>query len=578
VYAGADIGAWRSTDGGQHWEPFSQGLPDATVMDLKLHTNRRLLRLSTHGRGVFERTLDVPEEGKRGVELYVRDTQLDQGRFETVNYLPDPTDVGATVRHWAGPDIKLDTPDGTGLYQFPLTGTVDFHEFVDELTDDFRNVATHATETLTTRVYVQVHNRGVVPANGVRVMLLLANASAGLPALPAGYDVNVRNGIPINTADWRTLGMTTLDDIRVGFPKVASFNLSSDKLPVPANLTDNDHHCVLALVHHPDDQYTSTETNTDQNSKRERKAAHKNLKVVPFVGALPRQWQSPFVIPVRLNNALLDERRLTELRLLLGEYPGRMRVYVPEMELDGDLEALVDGMRLTDDIDAFEEWAETYQNRVEQDYDVYDRRWSRDRLDEVERVLDAGVALDVEGRRREEASLRGVVLEPGDHHTLFLAIERPEDEDVGRSFDVAVEQYDQEGDELVGGLDIRVDLVPEPEIEDEVELEVKIHRWLWGYSVIRARLVDGAGRSMTPENDVAVEALLLDGSRPVQKRRLRWHGGWNSFTSFLRMPENVDSVQVSAFVGSERVAIERYRVDARGELAIEREEPKLESR
>jgi hypothetical protein len=44
------------------------------------------------------------------------------------------------------------------------------------------------------------------------------------------------------------------------------------------------------------------------------------------------------------------------------------------------------------------------------------------------------------------------------------------------------------------------------------------------------------------------------------------------------MPENVDSVQVSAFVGSERVAIERYRVDARGELAIEREEPKLESR
>jgi hypothetical protein len=255
-----------------------------------------------------------------------------------------------------------------------------------------------------------------------------------------------------------------------------------------------------------------------------------------------------------------------------------MRVYVPEMELDGDLEELVDGMRLTDDIDSFEEWAETYQNRVEQDYDVYDRRWSRGRLEEVERVLDLGVALDVEGRGREEATLRGVVLEPGDHHTLFLAIERPEDEDVGRSFDVAVEQYDQERDELVGGIDIRVDLVPEPEIEDEVELEVKIHRWLWSYSVIRARLVDGAGRSMTPENDVAVEALLLEGSRPLQKRRLRWHGGWHSFTSFLRMPEDADSVQVSAFIGSERVAVERYQLNARGEVEAEPGVKRLEPR
>jgi len=53
LYVGADIGIWRSIDGGQSWEPFSQNLPDAAVIDLKLHP-KRLLRASTHGRGVYE--------------------------------------------------------------------------------------------------------------------------------------------------------------------------------------------------------------------------------------------------------------------------------------------------------------------------------------------------------------------------------------------------------------------------------------------------------------------------------------------------------------------------------------------
>ncbi len=158
---------------------------------------------------------------------------------------------------------------------------------MDTLSDDFEHVATHATANILTRVYVQVHNRGVTPANNVRVMLLLTNSSAGLPPLPAGFDVNVRNGLPINTADWRTVGFDTLNDVRVGFPKIAAFSLPSSMLPPPANLVGNQHQCVLALVHHADDQFSNTLTNVDILSSGDRKAAHKDLTVVQFAGTLP---------------------------------------------------------------------------------------------------------------------------------------------------------------------------------------------------------------------------------------------------------------------------------------------------
>jgi len=54
VYVGADIGVWHSSDGGLHWEPLQNGLPDAPVFDLQIHPTQRLLRAATHGRGVFE--------------------------------------------------------------------------------------------------------------------------------------------------------------------------------------------------------------------------------------------------------------------------------------------------------------------------------------------------------------------------------------------------------------------------------------------------------------------------------------------------------------------------------------------
>jgi photosystem II stability/assembly factor-like uncharacterized protein len=58
VYVGANIGVWHSRNRGQTWQVLSNGLPDAPVFDLQMHPRRRLLRASTHGRGLYELVLD----------------------------------------------------------------------------------------------------------------------------------------------------------------------------------------------------------------------------------------------------------------------------------------------------------------------------------------------------------------------------------------------------------------------------------------------------------------------------------------------------------------------------------------
>ncbi len=58
VYVGANIGVWHSADRGATWSLLTNGLPDAPVFDLRIHPTQRLLRASTHGRGMFEWALD----------------------------------------------------------------------------------------------------------------------------------------------------------------------------------------------------------------------------------------------------------------------------------------------------------------------------------------------------------------------------------------------------------------------------------------------------------------------------------------------------------------------------------------
>ncbi len=54
LYAGSDIGVFKSTDGGANWIPFSSGLPRVAVFGMAIQANHRVLRIATHGRGIWE--------------------------------------------------------------------------------------------------------------------------------------------------------------------------------------------------------------------------------------------------------------------------------------------------------------------------------------------------------------------------------------------------------------------------------------------------------------------------------------------------------------------------------------------
>lgn len=59
LYAGTDIGVYRSIDSGLTWTAFSQGLPRVPVFDIAFQAARRPgghgpLRIATHGRGIWE--------------------------------------------------------------------------------------------------------------------------------------------------------------------------------------------------------------------------------------------------------------------------------------------------------------------------------------------------------------------------------------------------------------------------------------------------------------------------------------------------------------------------------------------
>jgi hypothetical protein len=230
VFCGADRGVFRWDSASEAWLLWDHGLPNAPVFDLAVHAASKTLRAATYGRGVWERPIALPSVPD--VDVYIRGNVAHGGKGPPPSGEPDPFYPDDLVWWWQSADVKVDS-----------------HQLETEaLTDDpvafaakisYENVRRGKLN----RFYVQTHNRGPFTATKVRVRAFLADASLGLPNLPADFWAA---GGPFDKApsgtDWTAVGPTyEVGDLQPGTSGVAGWEV------VVAQSTA-EHTCLLALV------------------------------------------------------------------------------------------------------------------------------------------------------------------------------------------------------------------------------------------------------------------------------------------------------------------------------------------
>ncbi len=285
LYAGTDIGIFRYD--GTNWQLFNDGLPNTAIYDLRLHVGTRLLRAATHGRGLWERRLDLAS--MPNVDLYVRDHSMSTSRI-----LPAPGPVTAAfedpLQHvllddqlwwWQCVDAKIDTPEAV-THSFQMTvASVDYLAYETRL--EHRNPQRGTMN----RVYVQIHNRGIQMANSVTVKILYADAGPGLPDLPADF----WTAFPGDgtTTFWKPIGAAKV--IPTLSPKRPEI-LEWDWTPP---ITTAEHSCLLIVVDCLDDPIPAANKvfNIGTLVTQEKRVGLKNLHIID---ALPAPFWSGVTI------------------------------------------------------------------------------------------------------------------------------------------------------------------------------------------------------------------------------------------------------------------------------------------
>lgn len=303
VYIGTDIGVFRSTNGGVAWSNFNQGMPNTAIYDLKYSGGLNLLRAGTHGRGLWEiKTNTVPSPA---CDLFVRDHAMHTGRGNSsasvVAAYEDPRqhiNLNDNLYWWQCVDIKVDAPTNLGAYQLPIAA-VDYLSFERTLEHD------NPDKGNVNRVYVQVHNRGTSNATNVKVKILYAGASAGLPNLQANF-WTAFPGDPTPGA-WKPIGVTqTIPVVEPLKPVILEWDWN------PPAAADT-HSCMLVVMDSTSDPIPAANKvfNIGTLVPNEKRVGLKNLhlvNVVPgVISGIPFHFFDEFA---RVNQVFIDSRKL----------------------------------------------------------------------------------------------------------------------------------------------------------------------------------------------------------------------------------------------------------------------------
>jgi hypothetical protein len=122
VYAATHVGVYRTIDGGQSWEVFSNGLPTVRVNDIYMPPDGSFMRIATYGRGIYELSQ---------IEL-VETTLVDDNTSCDQDGVIDNGEVGSLVLTFAnqGPNnlnqIELTVTSTNPHVTFPHGNTVKF--------------------------------------------------------------------------------------------------------------------------------------------------------------------------------------------------------------------------------------------------------------------------------------------------------------------------------------------------------------------------------------------------------------------------------------------------------------------
>lgn len=184
LYAGTDIGVFKSSDGGANWIPFSTGLPRVAVFGMAIQNSHRVLRISTHGRGMWDYDLSTPNASISGTVTYANASA------------PPKFISNATVTGTGSPVVSTTTAaPGANAGQYTLTGfgsasytvSVQKDTGMNGITsNDAARIAQHVAgvSPLTTniqKVTADVTNNGLLSSQDAGK---LAQYVAGLPLSP----------------------------------------------------------------------------------------------------------------------------------------------------------------------------------------------------------------------------------------------------------------------------------------------------------------------------------------------------------------------------------------------------------
>ncbi len=113
VFVGTDIGVYISEDAGARWSPYGQGLPRVAVFDMAIQNVKRVLRIATHGRGMWEIPLFAPTASPAFIS----------GKVTT----PDGSPLAGVTMNLSGARSARVITDSQGNYRFSNVDTDNFY-------------------------------------------------------------------------------------------------------------------------------------------------------------------------------------------------------------------------------------------------------------------------------------------------------------------------------------------------------------------------------------------------------------------------------------------------------------------